>query len=573
MKLKLILAVLIVLSISGLGMVSQVSAADDNSLSLDSSLQTTGDTGNSMSWPVLPHESLNDVARMFYPKNKFMQQQFVAKTLRLNADNGATVNPAARSNEASLLVIPTLKSLSHAARANKLAAKKLARKKPRKQKMQMSYRIKELVERVPASLVKEYEYLVGKNAFLKEELDKLNKKLGFLQAKVEKLTLIFDKTFSLPADNLATKTEPDQAELGKAEPDKADLGQAVSSQNVPPADNAPQVASATGLSTAGLPTPGLPMQALPAQAAPARKVFKNLSEKPQKPSMSDQAISVILQSSNDDNADFASGAGQEPEGTVLNSLNKNLLIAAMVLVGLAMLGSHLLRKYRQRMYAQFSLATTPMEDSQMDFGGYWEDTKQQDDVPQHKPSAPPAVKLDAIPDTVQQTAPVQKPALAFPNTEARAIKTQADVTLQTAKLLMNANRSQDAMSHLKESIEAQPKGSIEHWLYLLEIFRKLKLKVEFESYAERLHQTFNVMTPVWYESKSSNVSMIVPQFLEEFPHIMAKLYTEWPSKFATEYLRSLIADNREGIRAGFCKGVLDEILCLISLLETRKEFE
>ncbi len=540
MKLKIILTILIALGIAS----HQVNAADDSAgLALDSGLQSYEDTGSSMSWPVLPNESLNDVARMFYPKNRAMQKQFVAKTLRLNAAHGAKINPSARSDEPTLLVVPTLKSLSHAALANKIAVKKQARKKVRKQKMQMSYRIKELVENVPASLVKEYEFLVSKNGFLKQELDKLNKRLGFLQNKMDKLTLIFDKTFSLPSTNLpSTNTAQDMA------PTPAQANN----------DGSTAVAAIT------------PAVAEPTQ--PTKKVFKNLSDKPVVTSMSDKAISVILQRSDNTVAEETLES-QEPEGRIFNTLNRNLLILAFALIGLAMLGSHLLRKYRQRMYQQFSLNTMPMEDSQMDFGGYWEDTKQADELPAIKPNLAPKTVLEAIPDTIQQAPPTQKAAISFPNTETRAIKTQADVILQTAKMLMNADRSQDAISHLKQTIEEQPKGSIGHWLYLLEIFRKLKLKADFESYAERMHQAFNVMTPVWYESKSSSTSMVVPQFLEEFPHIMNTLYAEWPNKSASEYLQSLITDNREGVRTGFCAAVLDEILCLIALLETRKSFE
>ena len=64
----------------------------------------------------------------------------------------------------------------------------------------------------------------------------------------------------------------------------------------------------------------------------------------------------------------------------------------------------------------------------------------------------------------------------------------------------------------------------------------------------------------------------MPQYLEEFPKIMEKLYTTWPSDQAKDYLRCLIIDNRDGKRAGFGKAVLSEILLLIALLDTRQDF-
>ena len=143
-----------------------------------------------------------------------------------------------------------------------------------------------------------------------------------------------------------------------------------------------------------------------------------------------------------------------------------------------------------------------------------------------------------------------------------------DSTLEEARLLMSINRSSDAIVHLKMTIESQPKASINHWLYLLEIFRKLNLKEDFENYATELHNTFNVMTPIWYET---DVAIYVPQNLEEFPHIMEKLYSVWPGDSAIAYLRGLITDNRGGERSGFGKEVLSEILMLIAVLDMRKE--
>jgi hypothetical protein len=46
----------------------------------------------------------------------------------------------------------------------------------------------------------------------------------------------------------------------------------------------------------------------------------------------------------------------------------------------------------------------------------------------------------------------------------------------------------------------------------------------------------------------------------------------WPTAEAKDYLRGLITDSRDGERAGFGKAVLSEILFLIALLDTRKDF-
>ena len=103
---------------------------------------------------MLPGENVHDLARLFYPNNKAMRQQFVAKTLRLNADTQSHLKATMRFDEPTLLIIPTLKSLSKdAAKSNKKSLK-------------MSYGLKQVAEGLPQKLMQEYEQLVNKNAFL-----------------------------------------------------------------------------------------------------------------------------------------------------------------------------------------------------------------------------------------------------------------------------------------------------------------------------------------------------------------------------------------------------------------------
>ncbi|HSF71977.1 MAG TPA: hypothetical protein VLA25_06775, partial [Methylotenera sp.] len=214
-------------------------------------------------------------------------------------------------------------------------------------------------------------------------------------------------------------------------------------------------------------------------------------------------------------------------------------------LALLVLGAFALKKYRGHMFEKFSFTATKMQNTATDFSGYVEQTR---------------LPKEASPEVVQQ------------QQAAKEVESRLSSTLEEAKLLMSVNRGTDAIAHLKMTIESQPKASINHWLYLLEVFRSLNLKHEFETYAERMHLTFNVMTPVWYEKEAVvNTSMVVPQSLEEFPHIMEQLYGVWPGELATVYLRSLITDNRGGERAGFGKAVVSEILMLIALLDTYKE--
>jgi hypothetical protein len=451
LKLNSTLVFLLALVIS-----SRVALAED-SLSLDSGLQDA----NSMTWPMLPGENLNDVARLFYPKNKAMQQRFVFKTQRLSATVQPNLKASNRFATPTLLVIPTLKSLSNTTRAIKSG-----HKKSNVQKLKMSYDI----EQIPAKLMQEYELLLSKNAFLKAELARLNEKLVFLQAKLNELKLVFDKTLDLSNTNQPSASAPIDSNL--------------------------------------------------ANNPPAKKAFKNLGGSSEKP---------------------APTTPETPSISLLDSLNTDLVKAALALGALLILGAFLLKKYRERMLSNLSFVATKMQATVQEVGSFIQNRI----------------------DTKQETAEAAQEAQA-----AKAVTERLDATLQEAKMLMSINRSSDAVAHLKMTIETQPKASISHWLYLLEIFRKLNLKEEFEEYATNMHQTFNVMTPVWYETA---VAIYVPESLEEFPHIMEKLYSVWPGDLATVYLRNLITDNRGGERTGFGKAVLSEILLLIELLDIRKD--
>ena len=493
MKLKLILACLLALIFG-----SNVLAETNDSLALDSELQSA-QVSNSMTWPMLPGESLNDVARMFFPKNVVMQRLFISKTLRLNVGKQANLSASNRFREPTLLLVPTLKSLSKNSQAAQSAAEK-----PAKHRLQITTDIERVLDRVPSKLKEEYEFWVSKNELLKQQLTVLKDKLVFLETKLNNLKLIWEKTLSLPTGD-STAINADTINVTA---DTNANNTALIASNTP---NSANNSAADAVTSAGT----------------GKKVFKNLNFKP---------VSIPI---------AAEITATQNSNGLIDYLYMDLVKAALALVLLVVLSVFLLKKYRERMLLKMGFVATQLhatvQETIVDFGGYLKP----------KPTEP------------EDTPEVRMQAQAAKEVEARL-----DSTLAEAKLLISINRHQDAIAHLKLTIESQPKASINHWLYLLEIFRKLNLKDDFEAYAKGLHDIYNVMTPVWYETE---ISIVVPQSLEEFPHIIEKLCSVWPGGLATIYLRGLITDNRGGDRAGFGKAVLNEILMLIAVLDSRKD--
>lgn len=509
MKLKPFLSLLIALIFAG-----NVGAVDG--LINDSPVQNiaSDDTENTLSWPAIPGENLNDMAQAFYPKNPAMRRLFIARTLQLNPTIAAKLKASTAFEEPTLITIPTLKSLSKSSQA--IRASKIANQN---RQLNMSLYINTAVSEIPALLQQEYELLLGKNTFLKAELARLHQKISELQTQLSNMKLVLDKTLSLP------ESQADSQSLAGESANNAQIKQADQIANQAEIPLQTQVALNT---------------------LPDKKTFKNLNES------STNAVNTVakqIKPLTQHAAEITQNtATEEPEQSA-NMLQYLLLIGLGLLLLLAF-GAYWIRRNRQRALTYFKESIPMMDDTLTDNGGQWLDTGQADEyIVEHVPQAS---------------------TKNFMNTQMRDEQAKATSSLEEAKLLMSVNRLQDAIDHLKSSIETSPKTSINHWLYLLEIYRKLNAKDDFENYAQSLHRTFNVMTPVWYET---NVAIIVPQRLEEFAHIIDKLHAVWPSDLAKTYLESLLTDNRDGERAGFSKAVLDEILMLIDLLETRKYFD
>lgn len=135
-----------------------------------------------MDWTLLPGESLNDVARLFYPKNKLMQWRFVEKTVQLSRDVYPNLNPTYHADVERAIIIPNIKYL----KAPKV--KKAFKSEPKKLIKAPDVSSEEVLNKTSA-WQEAYEYLVAKNQFLKQEIAKLNAKLEHLQEVLAKLTV------------------------------------------------------------------------------------------------------------------------------------------------------------------------------------------------------------------------------------------------------------------------------------------------------------------------------------------------------------------------------------------------
>jgi len=173
-------------------------------------------TSNSLSWQMLPGDSVDRLAALFYPRNAYMQQRFVAKTLELNRQHDLKLNPAKVFDESRYIIIPDLRSLSMQARPIKRkhveSENTVASTHPSQQPVVVSG------QDFLSKLQLEYEGLVRQNSALKQELDRLNAHLASLQKSLQEM---FVQAKQMLAQKPAVITEPGpivQKELVQQQP-------------------------------------------------------------------------------------------------------------------------------------------------------------------------------------------------------------------------------------------------------------------------------------------------------------------------------------------------------------------
>jgi hypothetical protein len=156
-------------------------------------------------------------------------------------------------------------------------------------------------------------------------------------------------------------------------------------------------------------------------------------------------------------------------------------------------------------------------------------------------------------------------------------KEEGDLVLEQARIYININRENEAILILKSQIQSAPKESLDHWLTLLDTYRKTNRKDEFLESAQQLHQVFNVIQPTW---DNIPLPMVIATSLLEFPHIIEPLMKLWSEcdnsvekLLETKiFLDKLLTDNRDSERSGFGLEVVLEIKLLRNILDIREKF-
>ncbi|MGN6389818.1 MAG: type IV pilus assembly protein FimV [Burkholderiaceae bacterium] len=133
--------------------------------------------------------------------------------------------------------------------------------------------------------------------------------------------------------------------------------------------------------------------------------------------------------------------------------------------------------------------------------------------------------------------------------------------VQEAEFWMLLNNPQRALQILEPyGVDQRPDSPVA-WLYLLDLYRSLDRREDYDGLAGRFKRIFNARIPAWGEQENYDA----PASLEDFPRLVDNICKLWSDDQAVPYLESLLIDDRNGERVGFDLPVYREIIMLIGI--------
>lgn len=493
----------------------------------------------SIGWQMLPGESLNDLAALFYPHQRTMQQRFVAAALRLNrslVSSGAT-----KFEDATDVLIPDLKSLSYSMPKTPHVASGAARE--RKPARHRASRVEtpasppagqsttnntpapattatpsQVTPDTPAAashtpgpdMQAQYDRLVRLNLGFKLQLEQLNQRINRLQAMAEhlfaQLQAMVVTRVSVPPVHSPVATTP------------------VAPAPVPPASrqtyseqpaSKPADSTQTSSAQAGSEQPAV---SVPRMKEPQQ--FKQLGSG--KASIDEPPPPI------DDRVSVAQAASARDAWIKW--------VAPFILTLVAVGGVALIIRWRMHPMSNMTM----LEDSNMQpvftISG------------QRRKTKPPPKETEVV-DFGVTVQPEQTPLKRQPphahvedvEQFVQAVQEQPTAELLgTARQLLTAGQPVAALLLLQNYLGAYPRQSVLPWLHALEIHHSLDHRKAFSLLAEQMHQTFSEETEAWSDTDSG---MTIESKAADRSEILLELDDIWHNEkavFGTPVLKEVV---------------------------------
>ncbi len=512
---------------------------------------------NGMVWSLMPGESVNRLARLFYPKNKAMQQLFVTKTLYLSRKIQPNLHASTTANTITLVVIPDIKQLSKqsippATSKNYNSTIRL---------MQEKSQTDVTTALINSGLQFDFDKLIKKNEFLKVEIEKINARLAYLEQvfvtlKSEILRLVerananADSAVNTKLNPEVALQQPGQLNANLAKNQKSKALELTSKPILTPVTNtkATQVKSSYDSSYLFLSIFNL---ILVISCLVGFVLFTRRQ--------------VMSRGSTASNFEMTKSDEIRKKSLMIKNKLDSQKKIKILKVNTPVVGEFKHSMPGADIKPEISLAaeTSPVVSAEVS-----------PDIAAKIPETASRINVAVTPEVNAKV--IAAAASKVEATEMPYDREEAELLLGQAKVFVQVDRAGYAIRLLKAQIQAAPKASLQHWLYLLDIYRETNQKEEFLEHAKQLHQNFNVMMPLW---ENTPLKMVIASSLEEFSHITAKVTKLWADckKEANSitqtkaYLDELLTDNRDSQRSGFSMEVFQEIMTLRNLLDEREK--
>lgn len=469
----------------------------------------------SIGWQMLPGESLNDLAALFYPHQRAMQQRFVSAALRLNrsiVSSGAT-----KFDDATDVLIPDLKSLSYPV-AKHVSAPRSSKKSPARINNNVTSQpingpAPAEPPAVPVStpadgpsesggepkldMQAQYDRLVRLNLGFKLQLEQLNERITRLQALAEAL---FSRLQSVMLAELARPKPVPVPSSPSSVASPAAVERTV--KYAPQSTSTPTDDQATALA---------PQMKEPSQ-------FKELGsgkasiEEPPRPI--DERVSA------------------EQSISVRDAWIK--WVAPFILTLVVIGGVVLIVRWRMHPMSHMTM----LEDANMQ--PVFTITGQR-----RKPKQPPP-EMENFGVTVQPEQTPLKSGQAHAHVEdveqfVQAVRAQTTPELLgSARELVSAGQPVSALLMLQNYLGAYPRQSVLPWLHALEIHHSLDHSKAFNLLAEQMHQTFTEDGNTWSDTESGIRVESRAAHKSDIERELADIWDDDKTVYSTQVLKEIV---------------------------------
>lgn len=491
-------------------------------------IKTPAATQSGQSWIVGQNETLESVARMFYPNSRAAQRRFINQALRSGqlppgVESATDILPSGVAVEIpSTEALPALEQKrKNVERGEGKATTRSGEPRNELRQKAGTKRDRLFVSESGDSILK-LTTTIGQRPEMSEvDRAKLKTELQLIAALDEKNAQHLElKEHIKQLENLRTRL---QAEATRLEGELS-----VSQSPAAPPDVAPMIEAA-----------------------------------------SDGAVPVTTKKAAQDTASSSVGAAQ-PEGESGNWY-KNiyamiaLLVAAAGTIAAGIIFLQAKRKHSGDIQAP-DATTTLAESAEVAIAAPVEgdplmEPLTEADIWPEVPEPPSSATVKAIEGAIGPLSGAAPTSLMYADGED-----EHDSAVELADIMMSFGRMQGAAQTLSDFIRANPKQAVKPWVKLLEVYRAANMRMEFEALTAQMNKTFNVQPVLWDDF---DVALRAPESLENMEHIRNRLCELWGQRQCQAYLHELLRDNRQGTRQGFPLAIVDEVLLLLAILDAR----